>query len=108
LDYILSHLERSNRSIHEMISDILRSISAGGVTFNEIQIRTHISYRHLKKYVTYLVQNEAIVYRKEEKRFRISQRGVRVLDTYTKIDELLIRKTMHEMEKTPENAVPFP
>jgi predicted transcriptional regulator len=108
LDYILSHLERSNRSIHEMISDILRSISAGGVTFSEIQIRTHISYRHLKKYVTYLVQNEAIVYRKEEKRFRISQRGVRVLDTYTKIDELLIRKTMHEMEKTPENAVPFP
>jgi hypothetical protein len=54
------------------------------------------------------VQNEVIVYRKEEKRFRISQRGVRVLDTYIKIDELLIRKTMHEMEKTPENAAPFP
>jgi predicted transcriptional regulator len=73
-----------------MLSDILRPISAGGVPFGDIQIKTHISYRHLKKYLTYLVENEVIVYKKDEKRFRITQRGLHILDMYAKMDELLI------------------
>jgi len=90
-----------------MLSDFLRAVSAGGITFSEIQIKTHISYRHLKKYLTYLVQNEVIIYGNEEKRFRISQRGLRILDMYAKMDELLILKTTHKMKKIPEYATPF-
>jgi hypothetical protein len=30
-----------------------------------------------------------------------------ILDMYSKMDELLILKTMHKMKKTPEYATPF-
>ena len=80
-------LNRSNRSNHEMVSDILRAIDTDGATIYEIQFKTYISYQHLKKYLAYLVQNELIVYRKDQKRFRITQRGIQALDLYTKMNE---------------------
>ena len=89
-------LNRSNRSNHEIVSDILMAIDADGATIYEMQFKTCISYQHLKKHLTYLVQNELIVYRKEEKKFRITQRGFHTLDTYIKMDELLVRKTLHK------------
>lgn len=95
-------MNRSNRSKHEIVSDILRAIDADRVTIYEIQFKTSISYQHLRKYLAYLVQNELIVYIKDEKRFRITQRGLHALDTYTKMDELLGRKTLHNVMKTTE------
>ena len=47
-----------------------------------------------------MVQNELIIYTKAEKRFRIIQRGLHALDTYIKMDELLVRKTLHNMKKS--------
>jgi predicted transcriptional regulator len=42
-----------------------------------------------------LIQQGLIAYRKEEKRFRVTQLGFHALDVYTKMDELLVRKTRH-------------
>ena len=107
-DYFEVVLNRSNRSNNEMVSDILRAIDADGATIYEIQFKTYISYQHLKKYLTYLVQNELIVYRKEEKKFRITPRGLYAVDVYTKMDELLRRKTLHNTMKTTEYVTLFP
>jgi predicted transcriptional regulator len=96
---------RSNRSKHEKFSDILRAVETDGVTINEILFKTYISYDPLKKYLTFLIQQGLIAYRKEEKRFRITQQGFHVLDMYTKMDELLVRKTRH---KRPEYFASFP
>ena len=98
-------MNRSNRSKHEIFSDILRTIETDGATLSEILFKTYNSYEPLKKYLIILVQHELIAYRKEEKRFRITQRGLHALDTYIKIDELLIRKTLH---KRSEYFVSFP
>jgi predicted transcriptional regulator len=89
------NLNRSNRSEHEKFSDILRAIDTDGETINEI----------LKKYLTFLIQQGLIAYRKEEKRFRVTQLGFHALDMYTKMDELLVRKTRHNR---PEYFVSFP
>lgn len=91
-----------NRSKHEMVADILRSIDADGVTIYEIQFKTCISYQHLKKYLIYLVQNGLIIYNKEEKKFRMTQWGIHALDTYTKMDELLVRNTLHKITNASE------
>ena len=101
-------LNRLNRSNHEIVSDILRAIDTDGATIYEMQFKTCISYQHLKKYLTYLVQNELIVYRKEEKKFRMTQRGIHAVNMYTKMDELLGRKTRHNMTKTIEYVTSFP
>jgi predicted transcriptional regulator len=67
--------------------------------------KTYISYHPLKKYLTFLIQQGLISYRREEKRFSITQQGFHALDTYTKMDELLVRKTLH---KRPEYFASFP
>ena len=54
------------------------------------------------------MQNELIVYRKEEKKFRMTQRGIHAVDKYTKMDELLGRKTRHNKTKTIEYVTSFP
>ncbi|HXW12173.1 MAG TPA: winged helix-turn-helix domain-containing protein [Nitrososphaeraceae archaeon] len=98
-------MNSSNRSKHEIFSDILRAIDNDETTMNEIMFKTYISYFLLKKYLTFLIQQGLIGYRKEEKRFRITQKGFHVIDVYTKMDELLVRKTRH---KRPEYFVSFP
>ena len=95
-------MNRSNRSKHEIISDILRAIDLDGTTISEIQYKTYISHQHLKKYLAYLVQNELIVYVKADKRFRITPQGYHALDTYDKLDELLVRTYKHRVIKVPE------
>ena len=40
-------------------------------------------------------------------RFRITQRGIHALDTYTKIDDLLVRKTLHKTMNRSERFGPF-
>lgn len=80
-----------------MLSDILGAIGTGGLTISGIQSKTDISYQHLKKYLTYLVQDELIFYRKEENRFRITLKGLHALEIYIKLDELLVRKTPNKV-----------
>jgi predicted transcriptional regulator len=100
-------LNKSNRSNHEIVSDILRAIEAEELTITEIQYKTY-TYQHLKKYLTYLVGHELIIYRVEENRFRITPRGLSALDMFAKLDELLIRGTLYKVIKSPECFSPFP
>jgi predicted transcriptional regulator len=67
--------------------------------------KIYISYDPLKKHLTFLIQQGLIAYRKEEKRFRIMQQGFHVLDMYTKMDELLVRRARHTR---PEYFASFP
>lgn len=101
-------MNKSIRSKHEIFSDILSAIDTDGATISEILFKTYISYQPLKKYLTFLVQHDLVVYRKEEKRFRITQRGIHALDTYTKMDDLLVRKTLHKMMNRSEHFDSFP
>ena len=97
-----------NRSKHEIISDILRAIDLDGTTISGIQYKTYISHQHLKKYLSYLIQNELVVYVKADKRFRITSQGHHALDTYDKLDELLVRIPKHKVIKVPEYNSSFP
>jgi predicted transcriptional regulator len=113
--FISNILNRLNRSKHEIISDILSAIDIDGISINRIQLKTSISYQHLKKYLIYLVQTELIIYEKEEKKFRITEQGVHALDMYTKLDELLIPDTsklestsISKLMKSPVYFVSFP
>jgi predicted transcriptional regulator len=80
------------------------AIGTNGITISGIQLKTSISYQHL----TYLVQIDLVIYEKEEKKFRITQQGLRALDTYAGVGELLVRNTLHNIIKTPEYYFPFP
>ena len=101
-------MDKSNRSKHEIFSDILNAIETDEATISEIQFKTYISYRDLKKYLTFLIQHDLISYGKGEKRFGITQKGIQALDLYTKMDALLVRKTLHNVMKATEYIASFP
>ena len=107
-DYSNITLNRSNRSKHEIISDILRAIDLDGTSISGIQYKTYISYQHLRKYLAYLVQIELIAYIKVDKRFRITPRGHYALDAYDKLDELLVRTAKHKVIRVSEYYSSFP
>ena len=88
-------MKKSNRSRHELLADILKSIDTDGATIYEIQSKTGISYQHLKKYLTYLVQNGLTIYSNKEKKFKMALPGMLALDKYIKMEELLVRRTFN-------------
>jgi predicted transcriptional regulator len=51
---------------------------------------TYIPYNQLKEYLTTMIQNELIVYIKEEKTFRITQHGMHVLELNDEMDKLFV------------------
>jgi predicted transcriptional regulator len=84
------------------------AIETEELIISEVQYKTYLTYQRLKKDLTYLVQRELIVYKNEEKRFKITPRGLQVRDMYAKLDELLIRNPPHKMMNTSEYLVLFP
>jgi predicted transcriptional regulator len=78
-----------------LLADILKSIDTDGATIYEIQSKTGISYQHLKKYLTYLVQNGLTIYSNKEKKFKMALPGMLALDKYIKMEELLVRRTFN-------------
>ena len=66
-------MQRQQRSKSEKISDILRSIrNCPGTRITQIMYETCIPHNQLKEYLAMMIQNELIVYIKEEKTFRIT------------------------------------
>jgi predicted transcriptional regulator len=66
-------MQRQIRSKSEKISDILRSVrNCMGTRKSQIMYQTYIPYNQLKVYLTMMIQNELIVYVKEEKKFKIT------------------------------------
>jgi predicted transcriptional regulator len=84
-------VQRQQRSKSEKISDILRSVcNCTGTRKSQIMYETYIPYDQLKEYLTTMIQNELIIYIKEEKTFKITEYGMHVLVLYDEIDRLLV------------------
>ena len=78
--------------IHK-ISDILRSIrnrNRTGTRISQILYETYIPYNQLKEYLIMMVQNNLIIYIKEDKIFKITEYGMQALKLYGEIDKLLV------------------
>gem|GEM_PF-2309920 len=78
--------------IHK-ISDILRSIrnrNRTGTRIPQILYETYIPYNQLKEYLIMMVQNNLIIYIKEDKIFKITEYGMHALKLYGEIDKLLV------------------
>ena len=79
------------RSKTEIISSILRLTgNRTGTRMSQIMYETYISHNQLKGYLAMMIQNELIVYIKEEKIFKITQHGMHALELYDEMDKLLV------------------
>ncbi|MGH9950459.1 MAG: winged helix-turn-helix domain-containing protein [Nitrososphaeraceae archaeon] len=80
-----------HRSRSEIISCILEATNGHRVRITEIEFKTYLSYSVLKEYLVNLLHCDLIEYMEGERTFKTTPRGMQALQTYNKMDELLIR-----------------
>jgi predicted transcriptional regulator len=80
-----------HRSRSEIISSILEATNGNKVRVTEIQFKTYLSYNILKEYLVHLLQCDLIEYIEGERAFKTTPKGMQVLMTYNKMEELFIK-----------------
>jgi predicted transcriptional regulator len=76
------------RGSTEIIDSILRSIGSG-CTKTHIMYAAYLSYSQLTGYLNLLQERELIVYEKEIHLFRLTEKGLRFMNAYDQINELI-------------------
>jgi predicted transcriptional regulator len=80
------------RSRNNIIRDILDAASDGGVTRTKIMYKAYLSFGQLKEYLSVLTDNGLLSYDAHTQTFKITEKGLRLLDAYNQ---------MHDMIKAP-------
>ena len=80
-----------HRSRSEIISSILEVTNGNKVRVTEIQFKTYLSYNILKEYLVHLLQCDLIEYIEGERAFKTTPKGMQVMMTYNKMEELFIK-----------------
>jgi predicted transcriptional regulator len=81
-------LKYRSRSV---ISSILEVTNGNKVRRTEIQYKTYLSYELLKEYLIQLLQCDLIEYIEGEKTFKTTPKGMQVLQTINKMEELFVK-----------------
>ena len=80
-----------HRSRSEIITSILEVTNGNKVRMTEIQFKTYLSYNILKEYLVHLLQCDLIEYVEGERTFKTTPKGMQVLITYNKMEELFVK-----------------
>jgi predicted transcriptional regulator len=80
-----------HRSRSEVISSILEVTNGNKVRVTEIQFKTYLSYNILKEYLVHLLQCNLIEYIEGERAFKTTPKGMQVLMTYNKMEEMFVK-----------------
>jgi predicted transcriptional regulator len=77
-----------DRTRIEIISQILKTANGGRDGAKKIRIMygANLSHEQLKQYLMFLTQNNLLGYDLDTRTFKITEKGLRFLDTYDRID----------------------
>ncbi len=73
----------------DIISQILKIANGGGVTRTKIMYRGLLSYAQIKEYLILLIEKELLRYDKENQTFKTTEKGLRFLDTYSRLGDMI-------------------
>jgi predicted transcriptional regulator len=73
----------------DIISQILKIANGGGVTRTKIMYRGLLSYAQIKEYLMLLTEKELLRYDKENHTFKTTEKGLRFLDTYNRLGDMI-------------------
>ena len=78
------------RSRTEIISQILETANGRvGITITKLMYKAFLSHDQLKGYVKVLTENDLLNYDFVTRTFKTTERGLRFLNLYNKIDQLM-------------------
>jgi len=77
------------RSRIKIASVILEVANGGGVTKTRILTGAFLSYNQLQEYLVFLIQKDLIRYDKDTQTFKTTEKGLRFLQIYNRMHEIL-------------------
>ena len=81
----------------DIISQILKIANGGGVTRTKIMYRGLLSYAQIKEYLMLLTEKELLRYDKNTQTFKTTEKGLRFLDIYSRIVEIINERQQWQM-----------
>jgi predicted transcriptional regulator len=85
---LLSH-SLKNRSKSDIVGPILEAANGRGATKTKIMYKAFLSYGQLKEYLTILLEKGLIKYEEGREIYRTTEKGMRFLQMYTKVQEMM-------------------
>jgi predicted transcriptional regulator len=73
----------------DIISQILKIANGGGVTRTKIMYKGLLSYAQIKEYLMLLTEKDLLYYDKDTQTFKTSEKGLRFLDIYNRIGDMI-------------------
>ena len=80
-----------HRSRFEIIASILEVTNGNMVRRTEIQYKMYLSYNILTEYLLHLLRCDLLEYIEGERTFKTTPKGMQVLMTYNKMEELFVK-----------------
>jgi len=79
-----------HRSKIEIIADILESImNDSTLSTSKLMFKAFLSYRQMKEYLPFLLQNDFIKHDDNDGTLRIADKGLRFLEMYNRLPEFV-------------------
>ena len=82
------------RSRTEIVGLILEAANGGGATKTKIMYKAFLSFAQLREYLTMLQDNGLIEYEGGKQAYRTTEKGMKLLEVYEKMSELVPSLTM--------------
>src|SRR5436309_8424760 len=76
------------RSRTDIVGLILEAANGGGATKTKIMYKAFLSFAQLREYLTVLQENDLLEYEGNHS-YRTTEKGIRLLHIYNKMDELV-------------------
>ena len=77
------------RSRIDLICQILKVANGGGITKTRLMYKVFLSHDQLKGYVKVLTESDLLRYDSVTRTFKTTEKGLRFLNLYNKIDQLM-------------------
>jgi predicted transcriptional regulator len=78
-----------HRSRIEMMSQILEAANGGGATRAKIMYKAFLSFVQLREFLMVLTDSDLLSYDGETQTFKTTEKGLRFLDTYNQIGDVM-------------------
>jgi predicted transcriptional regulator len=76
------------RSRSEIVGLLLDAANGGGATKTKLMYKAYLSFNQLREYLSLLVENSLIEYEEGLRTYRTTEKGIRLLQIQTTMDEI--------------------
>jgi predicted transcriptional regulator len=89
----------------DIISQILEAANGSNATRSKITYKAFLNYNQLKENLAALTEKELLRYDKNTQTFRTTERGLKFLQIYNQIDDMIKEEEEEEEEEQPQQRI---